>query len=332
MSPSITQSPANEFIFVVGVGRSGTSLVQSILACQPNVYFLPETSLLRRLLLTTRACPKIKAATLPAFWQRLTNDSRFNRLNNVSIEKIKNLVSDNGGEIETWKIYEFLMHDESNGEEYLGDKDPRLVEYLQYIHLHRPGAYVVNVVRDPRDILVSKRKADWSKNHSTVYHLLVNWVQYRVAQKYGKRLFGDRFVEVYYEELLQDERGVVKNICTVLGLEFSEEMLNFSDASKRLVSDDEMQWKQETLGPLLTGNHGKWQSELSDWDVLLTETACRDAVSANRFCMPAIPRQSYTFLQKSAAKLIAFIVHLVGRVYLMIRALHFFRYRMTRRY
>jgi len=331
MSLSNTQSPANEFIFVVGVGRSGTSLVQSIIASQPNVFFLPETGLLRRHLFTTKARPKISVAALQEFWRELANDRRFRRLSNVSIEKIADLVRSNGGQIETWKLYEGLVHNESNGESYLGDKDPRLVEYLQYIHLHRPDAYVVHVVRDPRDILVSKRKADWSKNRPTAYHLLVNWAQHRVGRKDGTRLFGDRFVEVYYEELLQDERKVINKICTVLGLEFSEQMLNFAGASKRLVSNDEMQWKQETLGPLLKGNHGKWQSELSDWDVLLTETVCRDAVSTNRFCTPAVPRKPYTFLQKSVAKFLAFIIHVVGRVYLIVRASRFFRYKMRHR-
>ena len=38
-----------------------------------------------------------------------------------------------------------------------------------------------------------------------------------------------------------------------------------------------MQWKKETLGPLLTENSGKWKAELTTWEAALTERVCGEA-------------------------------------------------------
>ena len=54
-------------------------------------------------------------------------------------------------------------------------------------------------------------------------------------------------------------------------------MLDYSQSSKSLVSDREMQWKKETLGPLLQSNTRKWEINLAPWEIALTEKVCHEA-------------------------------------------------------
>ena len=48
---SILKSENPKKIFIVGVGRSGTSLLQSMFASHPEVKFIPETAFIRRYVL-----------------------------------------------------------------------------------------------------------------------------------------------------------------------------------------------------------------------------------------------------------------------------------------
>jgi hypothetical protein len=68
-----------------------------------------------------------------------------------------------------------------------------------------------------------------------------------------------------------------------MGLKFDAAMLQFGDAAKKLVSDDELSWKKETFGPLLTNNKEKWRSGLSLREVALTELCCRQVFKLSNY-------------------------------------------------
>ena len=46
---------------------------------------------------------------------------------------------------------------------WVGDKDPRLTEFLPIVKSLYSMAIVVNIIRDPRDVLVSKKQAHGRK-------------------------------------------------------------------------------------------------------------------------------------------------------------------------
>ena len=51
-------------------------------------------------------------------------------------------------------------------------------------------------------------------------------------------------------------------------------MNNYQSNSRDLVSKDEISWKRETLGPVLSNNFNKWKSYLSNYEILLLENLC----------------------------------------------------------
>jgi len=125
-----------KILFIIGVGRSGTSLLQSMFAAHPNVGFLPESAFLRRYVYRGNLHSAYGLGGKKAVIKILEQDEKFARtgLNNL----------------------------------WIGDKDPRLVEFLPLVKTLFPDAHVIQVIRDPRDVLVSKKKAAWSKDKLTV--------------------------------------------------------------------------------------------------------------------------------------------------------------------
>lgn len=155
----------------------------------------------------------------------------------------------------------------------LGDKDPRCVEELQFIRRYIPGAFVIHMMRDPRDVLASKKQAGWSQKYGSMRNAIVATLQLQSASMLGCRLFGKNFIEIRYEDLLSAPERTLQDLCETIDIDYEPGMLNFQRSAHKLVAEDEIAWKRETLGPLLQRNVGKWRSRLSYSDIVLIESA-----------------------------------------------------------
>jgi len=270
-------------VFIVGVGRSGTSLVQSMLAAHPKVAFPPETGFIRRFVAKGILSKKYKRHGLEKSIHFLDADSKFKRTRLDSAKLIKKAFERGAGS--DGAVYRMMLEEVALREEkqYSGDKDPRAIEYLGLLRDTLPGVHVVHVIRDPRDVLVSKKKAAWSKKHGLFRHVFANRIQVRMGRRLGPRLFGDCYHEIIYERLLADPEVELMKLCEGLGISFEPSMLNFRESAKQLVSEEEMEWKKETLGPLLRKNYEKWKTKLTDLEIALTELVCSNKFVAGGY-------------------------------------------------
>ena len=265
-------------VFVVGVGRSGTSLVQSMLAAHSELAFPPETQFVRRYVGGRRLARCHARGGVAAVRSVLESDDRVRRLG-LDLGRVLARYA-NGAPFSEADLYEALLtaYADTRGKPRVGDKDPRCVEFLPVLARHWPAAHVVHVIRDPRDVLASKKKAAWSRHRSILTHVLANRVQLRAGRRDGRRLYGSRYHEVVYEALLADPAAVLRDLTVRLGLPYEEGMLEFAGAADSLVAAEELAWKRETLGPLLATNAGKWRRELRPWEAALAGRVCREGL------------------------------------------------------
>jgi hypothetical protein len=166
---------------------------------------------------------------------------------------------------------------------WLGDKDPRCIEFLPLLASLFSDMRVLHIIRDPRDVLASKKKAAWSRDASVLRHVFANRVQLKMGRRWGEKLFGDAYMELFYEDLICEPEKELTRVCELLGLDFDARMLEFGASGRQLVSESEMQWKKETLGPLLRGNRGKWKGCLSDFETALAERACAETMRVGNY-------------------------------------------------
>lgn len=265
-------------IFIVGVGRSGTSLLQSMFAANHEVSYLPETSFLRRLVAHGRLQLIYKNQGKRALVEVLEGDEYFCRTGLDAADIIAKALA-RGGFLDAAVYLEVLASYHDEYKTWVGDKDPRSVEYLSLLKTVCPDAHVIHIFRDPRDVLASKKRTAWSRDGHVWKHIFANRVQFKIGHALGPKLFGKRYHEVCYEELLASAEAVLSALCKDIGIVFDEHMLAFGDAARKLVSEKELSWKKETFGPLLTENKGKWKTDLPPREVKLTELCCREAMS-----------------------------------------------------
>jgi hypothetical protein len=255
-----------------------------MLASHSQLAFPPETSFIRRYVLTQKLKRSYEKGGLEAVASVVASDSRIARLG-VDLDELLSPFSSNAVQFGDALFYSELLrkYAASKQKNRIGDKDPRGTEYLPVIYHYWPDSFVIHLIRDPRDVLASKKKAAWSKKRSAFLHIFANRVQCRMAREMGSKLFGERYQEIFYEELISNTEYVLRHVCRNLGLRFEQRMLDFSAAAKDLVSDSEISWKKETLGPLLMENKGKWKTSLNDLEIALTEAVCTDAFDSGLY-------------------------------------------------
>ena len=256
-------------LFIVGVGRSGTTLLQSMVNAHPMISVMPETHFLSSHLLP-HTSDRLEDAR-----PRLVADNRLSRLNlnpDVLLDRFRSnerVFSLAGFYLDLLSEYA-ATHDVS----IVGDKTPKNIEYLLPIKVMAPDAYIVHLIRDPRDVYLSRVQAKWSAGRTDMSHCLAYRAQIQLGQQHGRGLFGNRYIEVFYENFLVDPASGLKRLTDCLGIPYDSAMLDFNESAKELVADDEKEWKRNVTGPLLMNNMNKWRDELSDSQVRRLEAAC----------------------------------------------------------
>lgn len=263
-------------IFIVGVGRSGTSLLQSILNAHTELAFLPETQFFRKYVAAAAYRKNEGKIAAAAFGKILKTDEAFQRAG-IQVEDLMSNMD--GTTFRTAEAYKVLLqlYLKGKNKKIIGDKDPRNIDYLPQLHQHFPESKIIHIYRDPRDVILSKTKAAWSAHRPLWQHTLIGQYQLARGRRLGKQLYGDQFFEIQYEQLINEPEQLLRNLTAFLGLAYEPGMMNFANSSRELVDEKEMSWKKETFKPILKGNSGKWKENFSQKQIQFVETVSKEA-------------------------------------------------------
>jgi len=136
--------------------------------------------------------------------------------------------------------------------------------------------------RDPRAVIASRMKAEWSKDKPLWQHILAYKAQFNYMKK-NATLFSGRYIEVQYETLLSHPRKVLTDVLTLLGLEFEQNMLSFFKHSDEVVKGKEKRWKGNLYKPVMQENINKWKNSLTEGQIQLIESALYPEMQVNGY-------------------------------------------------
>ena len=244
-------------IFIVGVGRSGTSLLQSMLNAHSKIAFPPETHFVRSHL--------AKGLSLSECKNQILKDQYLQNLE-LDLEKIV-AKSESCEAFYKQMMAEYLAN---KAKDFIGDKDPKNIENLKVIKKYFPDALVVHVYRDPRAVISSRLKAKWSKDNPLWQHILAYKAQFNYM-KQNQYIFGDNFVDLKYEELLENPKAELEKILVKFDLKFEIGMLEFFKSAGDVVKGEEISWKENLYKPIMKENIDKWKNEMNEKTTTIIE-------------------------------------------------------------
>ncbi|MDD3596411.1 sulfotransferase [Sulfuricurvum sp.] len=119
-----------------------------------------------------------------------------------------------------------------------------------------PQAKIIHILRDGRDVALSFSKTPWW--HDDPEENLERWSQEitTISNDLQTLFSSDKYIEVRYEDLVNDPANVLKDICVFLDIEFEETMLN----PQSLI--DYSLYKKRKDGESISSNeYEKWENE-----------------------------------------------------------------------
>lgn len=193
-------------LFIVGMPRSGTSLIEQIIASHPEVAGGGELSDIRSL----ADAPPSGGTGLP-----------FPR----SVMQLTERMSQNLA-----KRYLGKLDDISSSAKHVTDKLPDNYQYLGIIALLLPRARVIFCRRDPMATCLSIYQQDFTGYHPYAYDLAKLGRRYRNHEHlldHWRRVLPLRLLEVTYEDVVADQEGQSRRIMEFCGLEWTPQVLDF---------------------------------------------------------------------------------------------------------
>ncbi|QDP00511.1 tetratricopeptide repeat-containing sulfotransferase family protein [Thalassotalea sp. PS06] len=247
LTPQVTarwQSPEpNELtpIFIVGMPRSGTTLVEQILTAHSDVQATDELPFMERL--------AIEVSQQGNYGQelvKLTEEKRA-QLAKAYLKSANPYLHQQGG--------------------YFIDKNPNNFLHIGLIKAIFPNARIINLLRDPMDNAMSVFKQYFSRGHEHSYHLdatIFYWQGYLQLMTFWKRLFGDQLLNVGYEQLTDDSEAIIRQILDYCGLEFEPDCLEFYKSDRAVLTPSVSQVRRP-INKNAVGAAARFQSQLTPW-------------------------------------------------------------------
>jgi hypothetical protein len=265
---------------IIGTQRSGSNLLRLMLNQLPEVSAPHPPHILERLM-----------PLLPAYGD-LAAESQFEQL----IEDVCTLVETNPVpwtavtldraairrrcEAPTLPeiarvVYELKA--EADGARIWTCKSMANIHYVAELEQYSTPPRYIHLFRDGRDVALSFKKAIVGEKHS--YHLAQQWKSEQEASiALFEKLGPARVLRVRYEDLLQDPETELKRICAFIGTGYSETALAYHEsAESRETANSGLMW-QNVVKPVLTDNHRKFLTGLSEADIRIFERVAGDTL------------------------------------------------------
>ena len=257
-------------VFILGIQRSGTTLLRLLLNSHSQISIPPEADFWLPFLSKYGNRPshllseKEKRQIL-----RQIEKHRYFRDWGVAIDEFlasySNLNTDSTlGELMS-ALYSF--HAKINSKVIWGDKTPPFCRYVKELKTIFPTAKFIHIVRDGRDQYVSRKtytihSAKRAANNVSV--AAIEW-NYKISKvKNGlSHTNASNSLEVRYEDLVTICESTLKKICDFLSINYEREMLSFWATSEKHISHSH---SHLIFKPISGRSVCKWKNILTNYE------------------------------------------------------------------
>jgi len=251
--------------FIISAGRSGTTLLRSMLAASNHVAVPPETHYLPSL-------PGKFIAYRGLGWEDLSRlmISNFESHHHFYLwqmnmapayQKIINLPRNERtlAKIidEVYMAYAAQMFPDAK---IWGDQSPINTFSLPYLNRLFPEAKYIHLLRDGRDVVSSMVK---QMGDRYIYEAIIRWkTSIKRTRQFQKVIDANQYLEVRYEDLVQEPEQNLEEISLFLGIEYTPRMLDYWKLPSTI--EHKVYSHHKNLGkPVFSSSIGKWKDLLT---------------------------------------------------------------------
>jgi hypothetical protein len=257
-------------VIVLGVSRSGTTLLKSMLDAHSQLAIPTESYF------------------IPQLWDRhgerpdrdaiLADLGRLERIRQWGID-VEALARHLPAEPSFAQVIDgvYSAYAESQGKARYGDKTPLHMQHLDLLARVFPNARYVHIVRDGRDAALSflamtRRPRFNVSRPRAIGDFASAWRrEILAARRFGRE---HPYLELRYEDLVTDPEARLRDVCAFLGLAYEPTMLEYHHAPDLDITVDHVLLAQPPAGTAR-----KWREQMAERDVELFEAIAGDVLS-----------------------------------------------------
>jgi len=227
-------------IFIVGMPRSGTSLLEQILCSHSEVYGAGERNEVQQ------AIASLCKGGYPETMQSITS---------VQLDLATKFYMDSVC---------------SKNHTYTIDKMPHNYLHVGVIQQLFPESKIINITRDPIDNCLSIYFQYFNNSHryaTKLDNIAHHYSRYNSLVNYWKQLFPENFIEIKYENIIHNTELEIKSLLNMLSLEWKDECLEHYKNKRHVKTASQ----QQVNKPIYNESVQRWKHYKDDIQSLLAE-------------------------------------------------------------
>jgi tetratricopeptide (TPR) repeat protein len=225
-------------VFILGMPRSGTSLMEQILSSHPDIFGAGELKFLTGIL---------ENIDLAGMRVRMgEEDPVFAYDMNASWE------------MRGQRYVDKLVKLAGRGYKRIVDKMPGNYNFVGLIHAILPNAKIIHSRRDPIETCLSCYRIHFAEGHQWTYNLRELgrfYKRYWGLMQYWREKFPGVMYEVNYEDNVADVEGQARRLIDYLGLEWNDNCLEFYNTDRPVKTASVTQVRK----PIYTTSTNRWR-------------------------------------------------------------------------
>lgn len=225
---TVNPSQGKGYAFIIGMMRSGSTLVEQILASHPKAKGLGEVNYLGRVLQSMKPATDFRPDEMDALAK------------NYAALVAQAGMKPRDSEVVTDKLLFNFLH-------------------VGWLRLAMPAAKIIHCTRDPRDTCLSIWQLPFAGDMPWAYDQIELGRYYNAYQRlmahWGK-VFPEAMLEVSYEKLLADQQGESRRLLNYCNLDWDDRVLRFHETERAVQTASHAQVRQ----PLYQTARGKWRA------------------------------------------------------------------------
>ncbi len=208
------ENNSKKIIFIVGLPRSGTTLLEQILSAHQEVFGAGELDFLRQII-----------------------NTNFVQENKLLSQKINELQFSNNNEISD-KYFGYL-NNLNNNSAVIIDKGPQNFIWIGFIKLFFKNAKVIHSQRNLKDTFLSNYKNNFaSKDMDWTYdpsEIIKYFNLYNDLMKFWKKIYRDFIYEVDYENIVNNNETEIRKLLNFCELDWDKNCLKHHQSKKTII-------------------------------------------------------------------------------------------------
>lgn len=264
--------------FILGRGRSGSTLLRSMLDVNPNITIPFESRFVQYLYYKYGKVKNWNEEEIIKFYNSLIN---CYETPDFDKELLKNELLNLAGKANFSSLCKtaylcIRSVFEKSAIRIIGDKNPRYTFFAKKLLDIFPEAKFIHLTRDYRDSTISfyNVKGMTSEKKNAAF-LAFRWKYYNREILKFKAKHTSLFYTIKYEDLISFPENKLKEICIFLGVDYHQNMMNFQGIIKQHIEKNREekfhQLHSGLLQPLNKDKVGIWKTEMHENDVRISD-------------------------------------------------------------